>query len=407
MTGITHYQSSSGPIALADMAYPHLLNAIRKREKEVGGNPDEIVDALRAELASRPAAPETHVLQKVDPSSPEKAQALRESGGLPPGPALPGLGHNNPPEPTIEEFRTALEKEHDEFLKLAGRAEMARAALPKADTIATDEDVEKIDKWVVGAAKVASQAEKLHKAAKAPYLERGRVIDDLFLGLVKDLRAAIKSVEERKKPYLLAKANRARAELAARQEADRKAAAELAAAEQRARDEAAAAQAAIDEAAARLTEAEGVRATHESSAIAQGEADGSAPDLTTAEVAGADVDAAEADLRGAAVDATNATAEANRLALAKEAALESAASTEAALANPTHVLATTGASGLKAVWKHRIAKPLEFIRSHPLIEYLSDDAVEAALKRAAKAETRPTIPGVEFFEDYEATTSKR
>ena len=395
---ITTYTGSDGTVwTIRQMVWRH-LNATHAKLIRTGGDP-EMIAALADEIARRErdegrGAPADHTLPQADDDPP---------------PAPPG--HNMPPEPiateeSIEAFTARIEEQYRACLSRPARAEMAIGKLPAASEITTDAQIEQIDEWIAAARKVAIDLEKTHKPAKAPYLARGRVIDDLFNGQAQSLRERIAQVEKRKIPYLKAKADRAAAELAARQRAEREAALRLQ--EEADRQKAIADRAAEEQraAAARLNQAESVRAVEEEVALASAEAADELPDLTLAQDLGRDVDSAEADMRSAAVTAMQAAGAAASLSAAAAATLEQAEATERALATPTHVLGKTGASSLRSVWKHRITGAGALMRSHPLIPFLLDSDLDAALKRAAKSEPRPVIPGVEFYEEFEATTAR-
>jgi hypothetical protein len=59
MPAPTHYTSSKGPVAIADMNPYHLNNAIKKLARSSPKGEDaELLDALRAEQESRGGPPE-------------------------------------------------------------------------------------------------------------------------------------------------------------------------------------------------------------------------------------------------------------------------------------------------------------------------------------------------------------
>lgn len=79
MVGATHYQSSRGLLAIADMAYPHIANAIAKLERE--GAENDALPALRARrdamdaerAASGDPAPSGHNAPPPDETPPAAA----------------------------------------------------------------------------------------------------------------------------------------------------------------------------------------------------------------------------------------------------------------------------------------------------------------------------------------------
>ena len=389
---ITHYTSSDGRvIALADMPWTYLRNAIRKLEAN-GGDP-AMIAALKAESASRPS--------EGDPaprSAPPRGDSSPDD--------VPGIGDNLPPEETADELRARLEADHRDLLLSCARAEMAVAGLPKADAIQTDADLEKIDDWVIKARRLKGRIESTREAVKKPVLLKSKLIDALFGGARDDLDNRIKAVEARKKPYLMAKAAREQAAQQAREEAARQAAAKLRAEEEVARQ---AAQQAAAEAAQReqeLRDAE-ARAAQENAIMEALQDADEDPDLNPVVQAEIEADAKEQVYRGAIQEADHHAVAADNLGRAAALAEEAAEQAAAVAAAPTHLLAKAGASGLKAVQKHRITAPLTFIRSlGPLAPYLPEKEIEAALARAAKADPLPVIPGVEFYEDFEATTAR-
>lgn len=361
------------------------LPTAAKRAREHGAD-DPMAMALAAEIERRGPAPE---------------QGDRDA----PAP----VGHNNPP--VIDEravFKTRLE-ESEEAKALADRnaaLEMAAAKLPKAEAIKTEDDIAKIDAWVGDAVALLKDLKGYHERTKAPYLMRGQVIDEFRREMDSDIDKRMSGMQARKRPFLLAKAERERAERAAAAAAERKAAAEQRARGEAELEKAAAAQRLADEEASRLARVEADRAEAEASAFAQADADETTPDLTQVDSLTGAVDAAEDDLRSAefVADQHNRAADAAREAgLAAE---QRAIDAEAAAMAPTHVLSKVGESGLKSVWRWKITSPKGFLAGHPLISHLTDRETGTLLDRAAKADPRPTVPGVEFFEDYDVTTTK-
>jgi len=84
----THYNGSRGPVPIATMPHPHLVNAHAKLVRE--GDPARAaeIEAMAAQIAQNDA---------------EHAKLAEERGDDPPDtppPAAPAIGHNNPPEET-------------------------------------------------------------------------------------------------------------------------------------------------------------------------------------------------------------------------------------------------------------------------------------------------------------------
>lgn len=288
------------------------------------------------------------------------------------------LGNGGPFDPDL--FAQALKTDNADLLKRPSQMEFAASKLPRE--ILTDDDVEKINAFVVRARALARDIENARTEAKAPFLNAGKAVDSLFGDRRQAVLDRASEIEKRPGPYLKAKAAAAAAEAAAaaakaRQEREAREAEERAA-----REQAAAAQAAADE------------------------ADRLARQAVT--------DAEQAAAREVARLANEAAAEAEKsaVAAAKDVASANRAvdRTEKTVAGGGRKLARTSAGGgaarLVTVWHWRIADQAALTASlGPVAEYLTEAAVVDALGRAAKADPRPAIPGVEFYATDESKTA--
>lgn len=134
----TQYQSSKGLIDIADMAYPHLLNAIAKLERE--GRKDPVLAAL---IARR---------EVLD-------QDLKDAEAAMPAPAE--IGHNGaPPESQFEIIKGKVEDIRVEALNWLDGAEIANASQAA--------EVEKLLDMVRA---VKSEAEAAKDAEKNPHMD--------------------------------------------------------------------------------------------------------------------------------------------------------------------------------------------------------------------------------------------
>ena len=384
-SAITHYPSSKGLVAIADMTWPHLNNAIAKVRRE-GGNP-ALLAALEFNMSQRPAKdPDVENAPKVERTAP--TQGIRVGGGLGGGVGSRKLERadgsettvrdNNPP-PEQDTFLETVQEKHADLLGRIADHEMAKSALPKV--VNTEEEMAAITAWNVKTGALVREAETARVGAKEPYLERGRWIDGLFNGIKTTLSSGVKPLEERIEPFLKAKriaeqAARDAAAKAAREEQQRK-----------------------DEEARKAREAE-MEAARKAEAAAQ-----------------AIRDAANAEERRKAEIATReAEREANIARLTAERAEEhsawadKAADKAEARADGGHELDRTVAGGgavkLKMVPKFRITDPEAVRRSlGPLAPYLAKQAVEDAIARASREEAWPRVPGVTFYEEEEVSTT--
>lgn len=371
MAEVTHYPSrSKGPTPIKTMEWKHLNNAIGVVERGPGqfDDPDQLLAALKAEMANRPPiednAPEPIV-------QPERIVPMRE------GPAP--KGDNMPPDLTLEE---ELTEAHGPLLDEFADAELAIAKLPA--TVQTEADAKTITDWVAKTKVLGRRAETARETAKKPFLLKGRIVDGFFGKLKTNLDDRAKAIEARNLPYLKAKAaaeealQRAKAEDARKEAAAKQAQAQAAfQAEAKARQEAAAA-------AEKLRQA-----------------------LTAKDIAEARQQTLDAEQRAMDAEATTMEAQFD----ADRANSIAAGAGEAAMMGPGLQKSTGSAATAKLVQERRyeVTSALALNRSlGPLNLYLSERAIEDALDRAAKADPSPTIPGVRFFAtDVISTTLKR
>jgi hypothetical protein len=380
MSQITHYRSSKGDVPIADMPYPHLVNAVNKRARELGGGTDPTLEALRAEIARRPSPDSA-----TQPGPAADPRALAREDAAPatrpaPAPRKAAIGDNNPPTDD-HPLKARLETDNEPLLVGFAELEIRAARLPAVCD--SDEDIAKITAWVVDAKNLAREAESTRKAEKDPYLRAGNTIDGFFGAIKTALADRIPGLEKRKTAFLQARAAREAAERAAE-------AARLWAAQEEARQReeeerrgAAEAQHAVSAALRKLQEAEG-------------------PDA---------IDLAEAEYRRAARAAQLSTDAAEQAVKDAKAAGKVAERQEKILAGEhrTHVLGRVDAGGgstrLKTTVKPEVHNPGRLMISlGALGPFLGDAAIDAALARAAKADPRPAIPGVDWVEDVTAET---
>lgn len=176
-----------------------------------------------------------------------------------------GEGHNNPPEG--DPFALQLEEKNQDLWRQLGALETRRLKLPKI--VEAEEQAALITEWTADARKLMREFEARRVEVKAPYLQRGQLIDDTFNAPKKTLGARAEDVEQRNGPYLKAKRDREEAERReqARIARERQEAAERAAAE--ARQRAADAAAAREKAEREAREAEARQAREEEEARQQ------------------------------------------------------------------------------------------------------------------------------------------
>jgi hypothetical protein len=386
---ITHYfsQSSGREIPIRDMSYSQLVNTINAVARRLGGGTDETLDALRADLARRPApepgeaAPKTSVPNLRGSGNAQSRDGTTDPVADPRG--LARIGDNNPPdEVTVaERLRARLEAAHEALIEALADHELAAAKLPKS--VESDDDVAKINAWVVRARELYREAEGHRKAEKDDYLQAGKTIDAFFGELKDDVAVRAKDIEDRNTPYLQAKAKREEADRLAAAEAKRKAAEEAA---ERERESQAAAKKAQEEADAALKAIQDAKDDEERLRLEKVARDAAAVAKTenkAAEQAGKDVKAA--------------TKSADR-------------DEKIAAGGGRHALGRTsaggGSSSLKTEWKYRVVDKTRVAASlGPLYPFLGSSVVDDALGRAAKSDPRPDIPGVEYYS--EAVTQTR
>jgi hypothetical protein len=386
---ITSYFSKSAQreIPIADMSYSQLTNTINAYSRRIGGGTDEVLEALRADLARRPPPDQAPAGADSSPAPSMRGSGTARSRDGTKDPVadprgLAKIGHNDPPEETVaDRLRARLEAEYAAMVEEIADHELAAAKLPKV--VNTDEDVAAINAWVVKARGLYRRAEDTRKAEKDDYLQAGKTIDAFFAEIKDDVAKRAKDLEDRNTPYLQAKAAREEAERRAQAEAKRKAAEEAAAAEQaalaaqrKAQEEAAAAERQIREAKDAETLAAAEAASREANRKAKIESDAAAQ---------------------AAKDVAQATKSADR-------------DEKIADGGGRHALGRTsaggGSSSLKTEWKYRVTDRAALAATlGGLQPFLAQQAVDDALARAARAPSKPEINGVEFYP--ETTTQTR
>jgi hypothetical protein len=323
-----------------------------------------VFDALRAELSRRPAP---------DPNGPQPAAGAH---------ALPRearSGDNNPPT-DVNPLEERLNEAHRSLVDQAAELEITAASLPREVT--SEEDVALLNAWILKAQTVGRTAEKHRKDEKEPFLRAGKVVDGFFNGIADGLARRVKGLEDRKVPFLRAKRAREEADRAASAAALRRSQQEAADRVEQERQEA---QRKRDEAERLLGE---LRAA------------------TDPEV----IERLEGAYRAAARDAQLSDAAADQAVKDARKVEKAAVREERILAGDhRHVLGKVqeggGSSSLRTSWKPEVHNAQRLMASlGPLAPFLGDQAVDAALARAAKAEVRPAIPGVDFVEDFQSQT---
>lgn len=283
----------------------------------------------------------------------------------------------NDPNPDSDPLLDRLREKYEGLADEQADLELSASKLPKE--VKTDADVLAVNAWVKAARALARKAEEARKAEKDHFLRQGQKVDGFFKTELQDpVKARADAIEARNTPYLKAKAEAERARKEAEAAAIRRAQEEAAAREREAREAEERERVAAEAAARKVREAQ----DEETRAAA-------AEELRQREAA------AEAE-RKAAEQAGKDQAAAERSAGARE-----RAATKGAAALSRTGVAGEGSATLKATWVHRVTDPTALYGSlGPLSGFLAGDAVEAALRRAAKADERPAVPGVEYVEEH-------
>lgn len=303
------------------------------------------------------------------------------------------IGANKPPLDTAETVAKRLEREHAALLTEASMLEAESLALPEAPE--TDEDSAKISDHVVKVRRVAKRLEDTRTEAGRPYLEAGRVINELFNDfrnpLIEKGKGLADRLTERVTIYNSAKAERERAERLERERQERARAEAARQEEDRKRREADEAARKADEAAANLRAAKNKEAR----------------------------DAAEAEMREQNRVAAAARREAETQASTAASADRRADQNERAAAAPTGQLGRVSAGGstssVTKTWTHTITDAALLMRSlGPLGPYLSNDTISQALARAVRERNAAgsietfVVPGVRFWQEAKTNiTGKR
>jgi hypothetical protein len=379
----TYWSESEGcEVLISTLNYHRLVSTIGKVSRAIGGGTSPVLEALRAELAKRP--------QDTGPRQMAGQQTQdREARGAPvaspkaPLPRAAVIGDNQGSDDEEKAFRDRLDEDHANLASEAAALESAAFRLPKE--VASDEDVEAISGWVIKAAALKRKTEDLRKKTKEPFLQRGRWVDSFFGSFITAVDARVGPLEKRKVPYLQAKRAREEAERQEKAQAARRAQDEAnarAAEERRIADEAAERRRAAEEALRASANADAAEVERlEREAIQAGREEQLAIDA--AGQAAKDVKATE------------------KVAVREERILAG---------DHRHVLGRTAgagsASALKTSYKPDVHNGARLTASlGPLAPFLGDAAIDAALAKAARAEPRPSIPGVDWIEETTSRTT--
>jgi chemotaxis protein histidine kinase CheA len=296
------------------------------------------------------------------------------------------IGANKPPASESELFIERINGDIEDLLDDMADLELALRRVP--DEVEDENGQAIVTAHVLKLRKLARELEIKREELKAPYLERGKVIDRLFGDYRAHLLTTAKTVEARATAFLQARKRREQEEARARAEA---------AAVERRRQEA------VEEAARRKArEAEETRRRAEEAVVA-------AARQSQAEAAEAERVLREAarEEQRAAREAETASKGVRTAGLAEERA-ERRASDPAALGK-------TGGGGGNAkvvmVARYRIDNFTKLMASTgPLGTYGDMKWLEAPLQRWANIaqnnpKIREDIPGVEYFEEAETKTT--
>lgn len=373
--------SDQKEVLISSMPYTRLVNSINVRSRESGGASTPLLEALRAELARRPppSLPEQQAERHRMPTGAEAAaRGEAPAAASQPLPPRHEIGANDPP---AEDYAEILAQQNEHLLSQAAELESAAALLPRE--VETEEHMGEITAWVVKAQNLTRAAEKVRKETKEPHLVKGRAVDTFFGSIAAMANTRIASVEKRKIPYLQARRAAEEAERSRQAAILRQSQQEALQRENEEREATNLAAAAVDTAKEKLrnatTEEEIAAAETELRAaakIAQLSGDAAEQAVKDAKAAGKVADRQERIIAGD-----------HRLVLGK-------------------VSAGGGSSTLRVSWKPDVHNAARLTASlGPLAPFLGDAAIDAALQRAAKADTRPAIPGVDFIEDLQARTT--
>lgn len=116
-----------------------------------------------------------------------------------------GLGHNNPPEPTLRE---QLEEAAKPLLVTVEALAKRANGLPKK--VGSDEDLGGYGDVVKDARKSIKSLKDTKAAAKQPYIDAGKEIEAFFAVPVERLERIVKTLEDRASDWQRAKAEEAR-----------------------------------------------------------------------------------------------------------------------------------------------------------------------------------------------------
>lgn len=293
--------------------------------------------------------------------------------------ALAPIGHNAGTDDE-DEFVTRLKAEHAQLVTDMANMELAAARLPK--TVDTEEDAAKVTAFVVKGKALRARIEAARVDAKEPFLSRSRQVDGTMAPWRDRVEARWKAIEQRNTAYLKAKRDKEIAEANERvrlarvaADAERLRQANEEAAAKRLRDEA-------DAAARKIREAVDEPAREEAAQEAR------------------DLDREAQTAEGAAEQAGKDARALEKVADRNERI--------AAGAGPTKLEQTRAGGGsatLSETWTGTVESWPGVLQSlGPLGPFLNEDIIRAAVQRAAKAVTRPDIPGVTWRLDVSTQT---
>ena len=314
-----------------------------------------------------------------------------------------GIGHNAGPE--IDPFVLRLEEANAGLLRRQTALEIRAIKLPKESN--SDEDVALISAFAVDARALAREIEAVRVEVKQPYLNRERQIDGWFNPIKEQLAARASAMEKRNGPFLLAK--RLRDEAEQRAKADR--AREEAAERQRLADEAAAEQRRLEqeraEAEQRVRDEEQERRRQ---ARAHAEAETAQQTPPAAETV-RPVSEQETSLQDAHSAAQAASANADKLAEEARVAQLAAdrAENKAGRTNTLgKVAGETASARAEMIWVARVTSfPAALQSLGEWGPFMNEQMIRDIADRAAKAKTRPNLPGVTFSEVIDVRTTAR
>ena len=317
-------------------------------------------------------------------------------------------GHNLPDD--IDPFVANLEEANEDLILRQGDLEMDAAMLPREAK--SDEDVAKIAAWVAKAKTLYRDAEKTREKEKADYLAASKKIDGWFGAIKSAVQTKVEGIEKRCAPYLAAKRAKEEAEAAERARLAKIEQDRLAEVARKAQEEAAAARRAQEAEEERLRQVETDRIAREEAARRQAEEDEVGDVETYEDEVELDDDgeseAAEEAYRQSMIEAQKADEAAQAATLAAEKAAKATDRADRVASGETRLGKVSGAgvsTSIKTTWTARINSYGALIQClGPLGSYFLEGPVRDAVARAAKAERRPDLPGVEWIAEDNVNT---